>query len=46
MTLSHEVAGDGPVLVLLHSGVCHRRMWDTEWPALIDADYRQPAGAL
>ncbi|WP_329322201.1 alpha/beta fold hydrolase [Streptomyces sp. NBC_01262] len=40
MTLSHDVAGDGPVLVLLHSGVCDRRMWDAQWPALADAGYR------
>ncbi|MFJ7999205.1 alpha/beta fold hydrolase [Streptomyces sp. NPDC096310] len=40
MTLSHDVAGDGPVLVLLHSGVCDRRMWDAQWPALIDAGHR------
>jgi pimeloyl-ACP methyl ester carboxylesterase len=40
MTLSHDVAGDGPVLVLLHSGVCDRRMWDAQWSALIDAGYR------
>lgn len=40
MTLSHDVAGDGPALVLLHSGVCDRRMWDPQWPALLDAGYR------
>jgi 3-oxoadipate enol-lactonase len=40
MTLSHDVSGDGPALVLLHSGVCDRRMWDAQWPALIDAGYR------
>ncbi|MFD9902867.1 alpha/beta fold hydrolase [Streptomyces sp. NPDC059063] len=40
MTLSHDVAGDGPALVLLHSGVCDRRMWDAQWAALIDAGYR------
>lgn len=40
MTLSHEVAGDGPVVVLLHSGVCDRRMWEPQWPALLDAGYR------
>ncbi|CAL9593641.1 2-succinyl-6-hydroxy-2,4-cyclohexadiene-1-carboxylate synthase [Streptomyces sp. enrichment culture] len=40
MTLSHDVAGDGPVLVLLHSGVCDRRMWDAQWSALIEAGYR------
>lgn len=54
MTLSHDVAGDGPVLVLLHSGVCDRRMWDAQWPALIDAgqipgtagsDQAEPAAA-
>jgi pimeloyl-ACP methyl ester carboxylesterase len=40
VTLSHDVAGDGPALVLLHSSVCDRRMWDPQWPALIDAGYR------
>ncbi|WP_327676781.1 alpha/beta fold hydrolase [Streptomyces sp. NBC_00467] len=40
MTLSHDVAGDGPVLVLLHSGVCDRQMWDAQWVTLIDAGYR------
>ncbi|MEV0521807.1 alpha/beta hydrolase [Streptomyces sp. NPDC050439] len=40
MTLSHDVAGDGPVVVLLHSGVCDRRMWDVQWPTLLDAGYR------
>lgn len=40
MTLSYDMAGDGPVLVLLHSGVCDRRMWDPQWSALLDAGYR------
>lgn len=40
MTLAHDVAGDGPVVVLLHSGVCDRRMWDAQWPGLIDAGHR------
>ena len=40
MMLSHDVSGEGPVLVLLHSGVCDRRMWDAQWPVLIDAGYR------
>lgn len=40
MTLSHDVAGDGPAVVLLHSGVCDRRMWDAQWPALVAAGYR------
>ncbi|MEU0282319.1 alpha/beta hydrolase [Streptomyces sp. NPDC006195] len=40
MTISHDVAGSGPALVLLHSGVCDRRMWDAQAPALIEAGYR------
>ncbi|GAA2368126.1 alpha/beta hydrolase [Catellatospora methionotrophica] len=40
MTLSHDVAGDGPTLVLLHSTVCDRRMWDPQLPALTAAGYR------
>jgi pimeloyl-ACP methyl ester carboxylesterase len=37
MTLAHDVAGSGPAVVLLHSSVCDRRMWDPQWPALIEA---------
>jgi pimeloyl-ACP methyl ester carboxylesterase len=40
MTLSHDVAGSGPTVVLLHSTVCDRRMWDPQMPALVDAGYR------
>ena len=40
MTLAHDVAGDGPALVLLHSAVCDRRMWDPQWSALVDAGHR------
>jgi 3-oxoadipate enol-lactonase len=40
MRLAHDVAGDGPVVLMLHSGVCDRRMWDPQWPALIEAGYR------
>ncbi|MFF2042587.1 alpha/beta fold hydrolase [Kitasatospora sp. NPDC058170] len=40
MTLAYDAAGDGPALVLLHSGVCDRRMWDPQWSALVDAGYR------
>ncbi|MFD6160553.1 alpha/beta fold hydrolase [Nocardia sp. NPDC060256] len=40
MVLPHDVAGDGPPAVLLHAGVCDRRMWDPQWTALIDAGYR------
>lgn len=32
--LHHEVAGDGPAVVLLHSTVCDSRMWDAEFAAL------------
>jgi 3-oxoadipate enol-lactonase len=40
MTLSHDVAGEGPTVVLLHSTVCDRRMWDPQVPALVEAGYR------
>ncbi|MFV0128169.1 alpha/beta fold hydrolase [Streptomyces sp. HMX112] len=40
MTLSHDVAGDGPVVVLLHSSVCDRRMWEPQWRALAGSGYR------
>ncbi|MDW5325145.1 alpha/beta hydrolase [Plantactinospora sp. KLBMP9567] len=40
MTLAHDVAGDGPAVLLLHSSVCDRRMWDPQWPALRDAGYQ------
>ncbi|MFI9327040.1 alpha/beta fold hydrolase [Kitasatospora sp. NPDC052868] len=40
MTLAYDATGDGPALVLLHSGVCDRRMWDPQWSALADAGYR------
>lgn len=40
MALSYDLAGDGPTVVLLHSGVCDRRMWDPQWPALRDAGYQ------
>ncbi|MDT0266251.1 alpha/beta fold hydrolase [Streptomyces sp. DSM 44915] len=38
--LAHDVAGDGPALLLLHSTVCDRRMWDPQWRILIDAGFR------
>ncbi|WP_155368692.1 alpha/beta fold hydrolase [Catellatospora vulcania] len=40
MTLSHDVAGEGPTIVLLHSTVCDRRMWDPQLPVLTAAGYR------
>jgi pimeloyl-ACP methyl ester carboxylesterase len=40
MTLAYDVAGDGPTVVLLHSTVCHRRMWDPQVPVLAAAGFR------
>ncbi|MFG3346722.1 alpha/beta fold hydrolase [Streptomyces sp. NPDC048018] len=41
MTLAHDVAGDGPsTVLLLHSGVCDRRMWDAQFDALAAAGHR------
>ncbi|MFF3288118.1 alpha/beta fold hydrolase [Streptomyces sp. NPDC003023] len=40
MTLSYDQAGHGPAVVLLHSAVCDRRMWDGQWQSLVDAGYR------
>ena len=34
------VAGSGPTVVLLHSSICDRRMWDPQWHMLLDAGYR------
>ncbi|KRA39500.1 MULTISPECIES: alpha/beta fold hydrolase [unclassified Nocardioides] len=34
MILSHDDEGSGPAVVLLHSGVCDRRMWDDQVAAL------------
>lgn len=30
MTLPHDVAGGGPAVLLLHNGLCDRRMWDRQ----------------
>jgi 3-oxoadipate enol-lactonase len=40
VTLAHDVAGTGPAVLLLHSTVCDRRMWDPQVPALVDAGYQ------
>ncbi|MCD2442103.1 alpha/beta hydrolase [Agromyces sp. SYSU K20354] len=40
MTLAHDIAGDGPCVILLHSSVCDRRMWDPQWDLLVDAGFR------
>jgi 3-oxoadipate enol-lactonase len=38
--ISYDEAGTGPAVVLLHSTVCDRQMWDPLWPVLVDAGYR------
>ena len=35
-TLRGEWAGVGPAVVLLHAGICDRRMWDAEFAALAE----------
>ncbi|MEV6300823.1 alpha/beta fold hydrolase [Actinoplanes sp. NPDC051861] len=40
MTLAHDVTGDGPAVLLLHSTVCDRRMWDPQVPVLAAAGFR------
>jgi 3-oxoadipate enol-lactonase len=40
MTLSCDVAGKGSALLLLHSSVCDRRMWEPQWRSLVDAGYQ------
>ncbi|WP_338677136.1 alpha/beta hydrolase [Streptomyces sp. SCSIO 30461] len=39
MTLVHDVTGRGPAVVLLHSSVCDRRMWDAQWKVLAEAGH-------
>ncbi|MFJ2804890.1 alpha/beta fold hydrolase [Kitasatospora sp. NPDC087271] len=38
--VSHDLPGNRPTVVLLHSSVCDRRMWDPQWQGLVDAGYR------
>jgi 3-oxoadipate enol-lactonase len=40
MTLSHDLAGSGPTVLLLHSTACDRRMWDPQMPVLAATGYR------
>jgi pimeloyl-ACP methyl ester carboxylesterase len=40
MTLAHDVTGDGPAVLLIHSTAADRRMWDPQVPALVRAGYR------
>ena len=44
MTIAHDVAGNGPPLLLLHSAVCDRRIWDPQWPVLAEAGYKVVRG--
>ncbi|MFE3454068.1 alpha/beta fold hydrolase [Nonomuraea sp. NPDC059194] len=37
--LSHDVAGHGPAVILIHAGIADRRMWDHQFAALA-ADHR------
>jgi 3-oxoadipate enol-lactonase len=39
MTLAHDVTGSGPAVVLLHSMVCDRRMWDPQVEFLVSAGF-------
>lgn len=39
MTLHVETAGRGSPVVLLHAGVCDRRMWDPQWDAVAAAHH-------
>jgi 3-oxoadipate enol-lactonase len=34
--LAYDVAGDGTPIVLVHAGLCDRRMWDDLWPAVAE----------
>jgi 3-oxoadipate enol-lactonase len=40
VTLAHDVTGEGPAVLLLHSTVVDRRMWDPQIPALTGAGFR------
>lgn len=38
--LAYDEAGTGPAVILVHSTVCDRRMWDPQMPALAGAGLR------
>jgi 3-oxoadipate enol-lactonase len=40
MTIAYEVSGDGPDVLMLHSTICDRRMWEPQVPALTEAGFR------
>ena len=39
-SLYFEIAGEGPVVTLIHEGLWDSRTWDPQMPALLDAGYR------
>jgi 3-oxoadipate enol-lactonase len=40
MLLAHDLDGTGAPVVLLHSGVADRRMWQPQWAPLLGAGYQ------
>ncbi|MBB2941487.1 pimeloyl-ACP methyl ester carboxylesterase [Actinoplanes lutulentus] len=40
MLLAHDISGSGPAVILLHSTVADRRMWDPQVPALTAAGHQ------
>ncbi|MBB5873271.1 pimeloyl-ACP methyl ester carboxylesterase [Allocatelliglobosispora scoriae] len=40
MTLKYDLEGSGPVVLLLHSSVCDRRMWQPQTTPLLAAGFR------
>jgi 3-oxoadipate enol-lactonase len=36
LILAHDDAGDGEPLVLIHAGVCDRRMWEPQWKSVTE----------
>ncbi|WP_433829552.1 alpha/beta fold hydrolase [Actinoplanes sp. CA-015351] len=40
MLLAHDISGTGPAVLLLHSTVADRRMWDPQVPALTAAGHQ------
>jgi pimeloyl-ACP methyl ester carboxylesterase len=37
LELWHEIAGEGPPVLLLHAGICDARMWDPQWESFPEA---------
>src|SRR5215204_4310671 len=38
--LAHDVAGEGPVVLLVHEGIADRRMWEPQVGPFVDAGYQ------